>query len=192
MSRERPLEVSSGARDEGPSETAALTIEGSCGIETSTPPASTTPSPTFTPVAPSPTVTASPSPTPQARDLYLPIAYSDQCLFRDRPVDVVLLIDASLSMQSQTRAGRSKLDAAKDGLHCLRTADCGRLRWDEFVLDMESCEDSIHQQTACRVGQQLGADAAQRGTVFFCHCAVECVAWWRASPARNGNAQFSW
>lgn len=81
-----------------------------------TPTATTTPAPTSTPTAsPSPTFTpsATATPAPQRRALYLPLLLHERCPKVDAPpLDIVLLIDASTSMRSATRAGRSKIDAA--------------------------------------------------------------------------------
>lgn len=92
--------------------TAVVAVEGACGLETATP----SPSPTSTP-SPTPSPTASPvaTATPVPRPIYLPLLYRNQCLTRDRPADVVLVIDASLSMGEATSAGRTKLAAAQDG-----------------------------------------------------------------------------
>lgn len=92
----------------------ALDVVGTCGLETATPP----PSPTHTaPPSPSPSATPSPRPTLRPRPIYLPLSFRDQCLLRPQPADIVLLLDASLSMQGATGAGRSKLAAAQAGAH---------------------------------------------------------------------------
>jgi hypothetical protein len=94
--------------------------------DTSTPTSSptTTPSPTSSPTPmPSATATATPTPTgtptltptstPTPADRYIPIAIKERCPKADRPpVDLVLVIDASTSMNEPTRQGRSKLAAA--------------------------------------------------------------------------------
>lgn len=91
---------------------AELTVEGTCGLETATP----SPEPSVTP-RPSPTASATPPPTAtrEPRPLYLPLLFRTQCLTRERPADVVLLIDASNSMGEATTAGRSKLAAVQEG-----------------------------------------------------------------------------
>ncbi len=95
-----------------PVPTAALAVEGACGLETATPTTAPTETPSPTPSAtPSPTATATPVPRP----LFLPVLFRNQCLTRDRPADVVLLLDASLSMGEATSAGRTKLAAAQEG-----------------------------------------------------------------------------
>lgn len=76
-----------------------------------TPTATTTstPNPTATPTrTPSPT----PTPTSAPRPAYLPLALREHCVPDQRQVDVVLVIDASTSMQEPTAAGRPKIDAA--------------------------------------------------------------------------------
>ncbi len=91
---------------------ASLRVEGSCGLETATP--TITPSPTLRPSA-TPTVTPTPSLTPVPRPIHLPMLFRGHCLTREQPADVVLLIDASGSMNEQTRGGRSKLAAVQAG-----------------------------------------------------------------------------
>ncbi len=97
----------------------ALDVVGDCGLATPPPPTTVPlPTPTATPTpSPGPAATATPRPSPSTLPppVYLPVAYRDQCLLRDRPVDVVLVVDASLSMADPTAAGRSKLAAAQDG-----------------------------------------------------------------------------
>lgn len=107
--------------------TAVLTVSGPCltpptPTPTSTPtrPVTDTPTPTPTPtrtptVTPSPTAT--PTPTPRPGRVYLPILNLYWCREQDRPTDIVLLIDASTSMSGLTVAGRTKLEAAREGAH---------------------------------------------------------------------------
>jgi Mg-chelatase subunit ChlD len=92
--------------------TAVVAVEGACGLETATPSPSPTPTPSATP---SPTASPVATATPVPRPVFLPLLFRNQCMTRDRPVDVVLVIDASLSMGETTSAGRTKLAAAKDG-----------------------------------------------------------------------------
>jgi hypothetical protein len=99
-------------------------LEVLCGLAPTPTPTDTptiTPSPTSTPTptstrtrTPTPTVTPSPTATPVPRPIYLPIVISDKCDPKVRRVDVVLVIDASTSMLDRTRAGRPKIDAARD------------------------------------------------------------------------------
>lgn len=94
-----------------------------------TPPSPTiTPSPTLTPsitptpeISPTPTDTPTITPTPEASatptpaSAFLPIGLREQTCRPERlAVDVVLAIDASLSMGQLTPTGRSKLDAARE------------------------------------------------------------------------------
>ena len=94
-----------------------LDVVGDCGLATPPPPPTAVPSATVTssPSPPPSQTPRSPSPTPSPRPAYLPIAFRDQCLLRDRPADVVLVIDASLSMAEPTTVGGTKLAAAQDG-----------------------------------------------------------------------------
>lgn len=89
---------------------------------TDTPTPTATPTPTDTPaVPPSATPTPTRTPTPTAtpteppRVIYLPILNLYRCVEQDRPIDTVLVIDASTSMLERTSAGRTKLAAAQDG-----------------------------------------------------------------------------
>lgn len=94
-------------------------------------PTATTERPTNTPVpaptstrtlttAPSSTATATklhtqtPTPTAPPRPLYLPLTLREHCIPDQRRVDVVLVIDASSSMQDPTSTGRPKIAAALD------------------------------------------------------------------------------
>lgn len=73
--------------------------------------ATPTPTPTATPTATATsTPTATPRPTPA--QIYLPIILHDRCDPAVRHADVVLVLDASLSMLDPTRTGRSKVAAA--------------------------------------------------------------------------------
>lgn len=97
-------------------------------VPTPTPTSTATPTPTWTATAtrtptltptPSPTVTPTPSPTPTATPkpvpIYLPLSLRDPACDPNRPgIDVVLVLDASTSMRDATRAGRPKLDAARE------------------------------------------------------------------------------
>ncbi|MEO8082506.1 MAG: VWA domain-containing protein [Ardenticatenales bacterium] len=103
--------------------TADLNVAERCPVAiptpTDTPTATPTATPTDTPVippSPTPTPTNTPTATPEPpRVIYLPILNLYRCVEQDRPIDTVLVIDASLSMLDVTSAGRSKLAAAQDG-----------------------------------------------------------------------------
>ena len=80
---------------------------------TFTPGPTSTPTDTSTPTkTPEPTSTSLPSATPQPVVIYLPLAERGQCRRRRIQTDVVLVLDVSTSMRRDTRAGRSKLEAA--------------------------------------------------------------------------------
>jgi hypothetical protein len=83
--------------------------------ETPVPSPTITSSPTPT-VTPSPTPTLTPSPTPTATPVplpvFLPVGLRDRC--DPKPIDVVLILDASTSMLHETRGGRPKMEAARE------------------------------------------------------------------------------
>jgi fibro-slime domain-containing protein len=84
-----------------------------------TPTATATPThtPTSTPtLTPSPTATLTPSPTRTPQPRYLPLVLRERCPARWRPIDAVLVVDASTSMRAPTLRGRPKLEAARDGV----------------------------------------------------------------------------
>ncbi len=96
--------------------TTSLTITEPCApTASSTPPPTDTPAPTPTP---EPTATTRPSPTatatPILAPLYLPVALSEAPCTRTQRADVVLVIDASTSMNELAGDGRTKLVAARD------------------------------------------------------------------------------
>jgi Mg-chelatase subunit ChlD len=123
--------------------TKVLTVSQECpgaGIVTPTPnepPVPTdTPTPTDTPeIPPTPTPTNTPTntlthtptntpthtpmathtPTPVPQPIFLPILNLSRCLDRDRPADIVLVIDASTSMNEPIGGGQTRIQAAKDG-----------------------------------------------------------------------------
>ena len=97
---------------------------------TATPTATSTPTPTPSPTATptdTPSPTASPTATPTATatttptntrvplPVFLPLLLRERCPERWRPIDAVLVLDASSSMREPTLRGRSKLEAARDG-----------------------------------------------------------------------------
>lgn len=75
-----------------------------------------TPTRTATPtVTPTPTATASPTATREPQALYLPLLLHLKCGDTERNADVVLVLDASTSMNETTSpGGPTKLQAAKD------------------------------------------------------------------------------
>lgn len=88
---------------------------------TPSPTPTATPPPTETPTAPPPptpsaTPADTPAPTRTPHPLHLPLVLWQRCAKVDlaRRVDVALVIDASLSMNGPTRAGRPKIEAALD------------------------------------------------------------------------------
>jgi Mg-chelatase subunit ChlD len=129
-----------------PVATRSLDVVGTCGLETPTP--SPSPSPTAIP-SPTPLPSATPSPTREPRALYLPLLFAKQCLSRQRPADVVLLIDASNSMSDPTRAGRSKLEAVQEGA----SSFVARMRPEDRAAVI-----AFNNEAQLRIG--LSADAA--------------------------------
>ncbi len=91
---------------------AVLTITGPCApivTPTATPTATDIPpSPTPTPTR-TPTATATPIPQP----VYLPLSLREVPCTRTQPADVVLVMDASTSMEEPAGDGRTKLEAAR-------------------------------------------------------------------------------
>lgn len=61
-----------------------------------------------------PSTTPSPRPTRDSRIIFLPLTTAERCDPKRQHIDVVLVIDASTSMRFETRAGRPKIDAAKE------------------------------------------------------------------------------
>jgi Mg-chelatase subunit ChlD len=53
-------------------------------------------------------------PTRDSRVIYLPLTVAERCDPARQRIDVILVIDASTSMRTPTRAGRPKIDAALD------------------------------------------------------------------------------
>jgi Mg-chelatase subunit ChlD len=108
--------------------TAVLTVSGPC-LEPPTPtptPSPTSPRPTDTPTptptatntpTPTPTPTNTPTPTPRPGRVYLPILNLYWCWPKDRPTDIVLVVDSSTSMAGLTASGQTKLEAARQGAH---------------------------------------------------------------------------
>lgn len=91
-----------------PAQAGRLEVAGSCGRPSATPEPSPPPPATWTPAA---------SPVP--RPLWLPSLSSAACLRGEGAADVLLLLDSSSSMAESTRAGRSKVAAAADGIRAL-------------------------------------------------------------------------
>lgn len=101
-----------------------------------TPTDTATPTPTDTPTA---TSTPTPLPTATPFPRYLPIALFERCPERWRPIDVVLVVDASTSMREPVGPGRTKLDAAREAvavfLDRMRLSDDGAAGEDGADLD---------------------------------------------------------
>ncbi len=98
--------------------------QGVTATPTEPPPTAISPTPTAVSPTPTDTPTAPPTPTepptvtptrpPPLRPVYLPVALREECQVKQLHADVALVIDASLTMTQATRAGRSKLEAARD------------------------------------------------------------------------------
>lgn len=104
-----------GSRQRIPMPGRPVTVSGLCITPTAEPTASPTAPPTQTPSAtPIPSATPTPSAisTAQPRPLYLPLALHERCIPEIRRVDVVLVIDASTSMDEAAPGGGAKLAAA--------------------------------------------------------------------------------
>ncbi len=122
------LEDLQGLRRQIPMSSLAISVTEPCAPPTPTPsPTSTitpTPPPSATPLpataTPTPSATSTPTatptttPTPEPRALFLPLALNERCLPERRRVDVVLVLDASTSMDDVIPgSSRSKIDAAR-------------------------------------------------------------------------------
>ena len=100
--------------------------------------------PTRTPSAtPSrtPSTTPSPWPTRDSRVIYLPLITAERCDPKRQRIDVLLVIDASTSMRFATRAGRPKIDAAKEAAR--RFLDGLALPEDQAGLVMFNAEATV-------------------------------------------------
>jgi len=109
---------------------------------TSTPPPTATPTKTSTPEpSATPTITPTPTPTPSVYRAYLSWVAREEapekCVPESIHTDVVLVIDMSTSMSRDTRAGRSKRDAALEAAR-------------QFVaqLDLEPDAEGRHDRMA--------------------------------------------
>ncbi len=111
-------------RGSGVVPTAVLTVSMVCPAQVTPTPTAEPATVTPTPVPPTPTgtPTATPTrtptpvpPTPVPQPVFLPILNLNRCVERDRPADVVLVIDASTSMGADTKRERTKLEAAREG-----------------------------------------------------------------------------
>ncbi len=89
-----------------------LTITGPCApivTPTATPTATDIPPPPSATPTSTPTATATPIPLP----VYLPLSLREVPCTRTQPADVVLVMDASTSMEEPAGDGRTKLEAAR-------------------------------------------------------------------------------
>ncbi len=102
-------------------------LEPPAPTPTATPTASATASPTI-----APTASATSTPTRQPSPLWLPLALREASCDGQGHVDVVLVMDASLSMLDATTAGRTKMDAARDA--ALRFLDLLALPEDQAAI----------------------------------------------------------
>ena len=84
-------------------------------LPTPSPSPSPTPTPTQSPT-PTPTTTPTPRPTPTRTPSprFLPLVLRERCPERWRPIDALLVLDASTSMRAITPRGRTQLEAAAD------------------------------------------------------------------------------
>ncbi|MCE7938592.1 MAG: VWA domain-containing protein [Chloroflexi bacterium CFX6] len=152
---------------------------------TPTPTASATPSPSATAIA---TPTPTPTPTAPPHPIYLPVSLNEQCLPHQIRQDVVLVLDTSSSMSAATRAGRRKIDAAREAalgyLALLKLEDGDRAAVVTFDVTARVVERlSSHRPT-------LGAALrdASLGIQTCIPCAMEAAATELAPPRRrDGN-----
>ncbi len=155
--------------------TAVLTVPDECpGVvvvtptptdtPTPTPTDTPTPTPTHTPThtptnTPTPTDTPTPTPTatPRPQPVYLPILNLSRCVDLDRPIDVVLVIDASTSMRTATALGSTRIAAAQDGAR--RFVDLMRPVDQAAVVSFNAAAHTLVPLTADRAALKAGIDA---------------------------------
>ncbi len=154
-----------------------------------------TPTPWPTPTAtPTPSATASPTPlptpTPSAppRPIYLPIGLRERCLTDQVRQDVVLVLDTSSSMAAGTRAGRSKIDAAREAalgyLALLKLDDGDRAA----VVTFDATAQVAEHLSSRRPALEIALRDASLGTQTCIPCAMEAAAAELAPPRRRvGN-----
>ncbi len=154
--------------------TAVLTVPDECPgvvVVTPTPTDTPTPTPTDTPTptptntpshtpthTPTPTDTPTPTatPTPRPRPIYLPILNLSRCVDLDRPVDAVLVIDASTSMRTATLSGSTRIAAAQDGAR--RFVDLMRPVDQAAVVAFNSAAHTLVPLTGDRAALKTGID----------------------------------
>lgn len=113
------------------------------------PPPTITPTPT--PIPPTPT---DPPPPPPKKPVYIPIVFNGKCF--QQYVDVVLIIDASTTMQGRMSDGRLKLEGAKDAAR----AFLAQLTLEPDGLGNHDQASIVWYNEVARTEQRLGNDRA--------------------------------
>ncbi|MEO8085159.1 MAG: VWA domain-containing protein, partial [Ardenticatenales bacterium] len=119
---------------------------------------------------PEPTATFVPTATIVPPAIFLPIALTERCRPTTRPIDAVLVIDASTSMLEHTSDGRTKLDAARASvgafLDALRLARGDRAA----VVTFHQAAAIVAPLTSDRgrLDRALGSIATDRQTCLVC------------------------
>ncbi len=155
------------------------------GTPTLTPTTSATPSPTATAsVTPTPT----PPPTEPPHPIYLPVTLNEQCLPHQIRQDVVLVLDTSSSMSAATRAGRRKIDAAREAalgyLALLKLEDGDRAA----VVTFDATARIVERLSSHRPTLEAALRDASLGIQTCIPCAMEAAAAELAPPRRrDGN-----
>jgi Mg-chelatase subunit ChlD len=135
-----------------PTPTPTVTLTPSATpIWTGTRTATSTPTRTLT-VTPSPTelTPTRPVPTSEPSPIYLPLLLREHCTPGQQRVDVALVIDASLSMEERTRAGITKLAAARHAAATFLDALGFELGDQAAVIAFNSAVDVLQPLTGVR------------------------------------------
>ncbi len=116
-------------------------------------PPTATPTPTATQVPPTVTPTPTATATPEPQPVFLPIAYLSRCVETTLPVEIVLVIDVSSSMDAPTRPGGPvKIDAVREaaGAFLDRLAEDDRVSVVTFAGEAQVVLDLTRDRAAVR------------------------------------------
>lgn len=182
------IEDMTGLKRQVPFADQPVTVDDDCIPPSPTP--TETPRPTATPIptdTPTPTRTAVPTATPTAtwtplptatptpKALYLPMALNEICPKDRRRVDVVVILDASTSMNEPAGAGRTKIEAARSAAAAF-LGELGLADGDQAaILAFNAQAQLLQGLTADRVALDaaLGAITLAQQTCIV--CAIEAA-----------------